>query len=87
MIRPKIPVFALYGIGPTHAENNVVERLIELEYTGTELVLSEAPPIQLQLLGDDEGRNWEGIVRLDDRGFLLVTDKFPETILAFVPFE
>jgi hypothetical protein len=31
------------------------------------------------------GRNWEGLVRLDDRGFLLVTDLFPGTILGFVP--
>ena len=23
--------------------------------------------------------------RLDDQGFLIVTDKFPETLLAFVP--
>ena len=81
------PLFATYGIGPTHAENNVVERLIELEYTGNEIILADTPPIQLQLLGDDEARNWEGIVRLDDRGFLLVTDKFPETILAFIPYE
>ena len=40
-------------------------------------------PIQLELL-PDEARNWEGLVRLEGRGFLLMTDKFPETILAFV---
>lgn len=81
------PLFAQYGIGATHAENNVVERLIELEFTGSAVELTETPPIQLELLGDDTGRNWEGIVRLDDLGFLVVTDQYPETILAFVPFE
>jgi hypothetical protein len=29
-------------------------------------------------------RNWEAIARLDDVGFLLATDKYPETIFAFV---
>jgi hypothetical protein len=30
------------------------------------------------------GLDWEGIVGLDERGFLLMTDKHPDTILAFV---
>jgi hypothetical protein len=36
-------------------------------------------------LESDTPRNWEGIVRLDERGFLLMTDEDPDTILAFVP--
>jgi len=36
-------------------------------------------------LPGNDARNWEGIVRLDNRGFLLATDKFPTTILGFVP--
>lgn len=31
------------------------------------------------------GRNWEGIARLDHLGLLIVTDRWPRTILAFVP--
>ena len=46
------------------------------------IVLTETPPIQLEL--GPESRNWEGLVRLEDRGFLLMTDKFPGTILGFV---
>jgi len=42
------------------------------------------PPIQLKLINDDNSRNWEGIVRFGDEGFIIVTDKFPSTILGFV---
>jgi hypothetical protein len=47
--------------------------------------MSGEPPLQLQLLGDIAPRNWEGLVRLEQRGFLLVTDKYPMTFLGFVP--
>jgi hypothetical protein len=73
-----------YGRGPSHAASDVVERLIEMQASNDEIVLTGTPPIQLELLPDGEARNWEGIVRLDERGFLLATDKFPETILGFV---
>lgn len=80
------PLAAVYGEGATHAQSAVVERLVKFQYTPDGIMMIERPPIQLQLTGGD-GRNWEGIVRLDDRGFLLVTDKFPTTILGFVPFQ
>lgn len=73
-----------YGTGPSHAASQTVERLIELQIGADSITLTESPPIQLQLLPNDEARNWEGIVRLDDAGFILATDKFPETILGFV---
>ncbi len=50
------------------------------------ITVSDQPPIQLVLRGDGQSRNWEGIVRLDDRGFIIATDTYPETILAFVSF-
>jgi hypothetical protein len=77
------PLMARYGTGPTHAQKPQVERLIELQVKTDGIVLTDRPPIQLQLSSD--ARNWEGLVRLDDRGFLLVTDKFPGTLLGFVP--
>ncbi len=76
---------ARYGEGPTHAAAAGVERLVELVWSPTGVTLADRPPLQLRLMEGDS-RNWEGIARLDDRGFLLVTDKFPTTILAFVPF-
>jgi hypothetical protein len=77
------PLVEQYGLGPTHAQYEQVERLVAFQYDGERIVLVDTYPIYLELV--DEARNWEGLVRLDTRGFLLATDKFPETILAFVP--
>ncbi|HEX5754219.1 MAG TPA: hypothetical protein VFZ09_49005 [Archangium sp.] len=78
------PLMARYGTGPAHAKKPQVERLIELQVRPTGIVLTDRPPLQLRL-SDEAPRNWEGVVRLDGRGFLLVTDKFPGTLLGFVP--
>ncbi|MBN1180565.1 MAG: hypothetical protein JXD18_15255 [Anaerolineae bacterium] len=76
------PLVAAFGVGATHAQSETVERLVAFRYDTAGIALVDAPPIQLELAG--EARNWEGVVRLDERGFLLVTDKFPQTILGFV---
>ncbi|MCB2178561.1 hypothetical protein KQH61_04015 [bacterium] len=76
-----------YGEGCTHARHLAVERLVEMHYdpqTGISLV--DTPPIQIQLAGDLRFRNWEALVRLDDLGFLVATDKYPGTVLAFIPY-
>ncbi len=73
-----------YGEGSTHARSNAVERLVELQLSEEGIVLADAEPIQLQLADDQTSRDWEAIARLDDLGFLLATDKNPQTILAFV---
>jgi hypothetical protein len=72
----------VYGVGVTHQESDPVERLLAfcIDKYGVQLV--DQTPIYLELL-DDDSRNWEGIVQFRD-GFLLVTDKFPTTILAYV---
>ncbi|PKN44396.1 MAG: hypothetical protein CVU59_11725 [Deltaproteobacteria bacterium HGW-Deltaproteobacteria-17] len=79
------PLVVQFGEGPTHAASEVVERLVELAFSPSGVTHTGAAPVQLRLM-PGEARNWEGLVRLDDRGFLVVTDKFPTTILAFVPF-
>ncbi len=61
-----------------------VERLVAFQLGADGITLADADPIWLELEGAD-ARNWEGIERLDDRGFLLVTDKYPQTLLGFVP--
>jgi hypothetical protein len=80
------PLAETYGVGASHAGRAGVERLVQMQYDGEEITLAARPPMQLALL-EDELRNWEGIVRVNGRGFLLVTDKFPTTILGFVPVE
>lgn len=61
-----------------------VERLVALQLTADAIRLADQPPVLLALAGMVP-RNWEGIARLDDRGFLIVTDQYPTTILGFVP--
>lgn len=77
------PIAAQYGKGATHADRDGVERLVELQYSPDGISRIDAPPVQLQLL-PDELRNWEGIVRFND-GWLLATDKYPTTMLGYVP--
>ncbi len=81
------PIFATYGMGASQAEFDGFERLVSFQFTGDAIELVDAAPIQLLMTEESRGRNWEGIARLDDMGFLVVTDKWPQTILGFVPAE
>jgi hypothetical protein len=76
------PLIVEYGLGATHAQQATVERLVALEYDGDSINRINQPPLLLTL--DEQGRNWEALVRLEDRGFLVMTDRFPGTVLAFV---
>jgi hypothetical protein len=76
-----------FGKGASHSECPTVERLLEFRYTDEGVRRTRTPPLQLRLLGTEICRNWEGLVRLQDRGFLLATDKYPETLLGFAPFR
>ena len=76
---------AAFGEGTTHAQYGGVERLVLMQYDGGFTIHPGEPPILLELLPVGISRNWEGLVRMEDDGFLLVTDKYPATMLAFVP--
>ncbi len=78
------PLAEHFGKGETHTQYEAVERLLLYQYRDAGIELVDVPPIQFQLSDDGESRNWEGVVRLDDEGFLLVTDEHPKTILGFV---
>jgi hypothetical protein len=80
------PLAEQYGEGATHARAMSVERLVELQYHPDEITFTETPPVQLQLEFEVGTHNWEGLARLDKLGFLLVTDKYPGTLLSFVPY-
>lgn len=75
----------IFGWGATHQQQRQVERLVAFDYQAGTIQLANVPPIQLQL-PNDTSRNWEGIAQLGDQGFLIATDRYPETIFAFVPF-
>ena len=72
--------------GDSHQSSNIVERLIEFEIKNKRIILTKSEPIQL-VLNEDSPSNWESIVRFDNKGFLIATDKHPRMILSFVPFN
>jgi hypothetical protein len=62
-----------------------VERLVPLRREGDTIVRDLARPIlDLRAGGDHPMHNWEGVARWGETGFLLVTDSYPENILAYV---
>ena len=75
-----------YGVETTHAQSRVVERLVEFQYTPDGIYRTDSAPIYFELLADGTARNWEGLVRLDERGFLMMTDKYPGTIFGYVEY-
>jgi len=77
------PIAEEFGIGPTHGLYEHGERLVELQLTDSGITLSGAAPIQFEL-PNEEARKWEGLARLGERGFLVATDKSPNSILGFV---
>jgi hypothetical protein len=71
--------------GATHQKYDHVERLVEYKIKSKEIVRTETAPIQLKL--EEKSRNWEGLVRLDKKGFLMIVDEHPRTIFAFVAIK
>ncbi len=69
--------------GLTHQQYDHVERLVEFKINSKEIVRTSTAPIQLVM--EEKSRNWEGLARLDKKGFLMIVDEHPRTILAFVP--
>ena len=74
-----------YGIGRTNYRFSPIERLIKLQIVGNKIRYTNEAPIYLEL-GDDKGSNWEGIVELEGKGFLIITDYYPRTLFAFVKY-
>ena len=80
------PELEKFGLPEGYDPDGCVERLLELQLTGDDRIVRTAtPPINLKLSVGQDCRNWEAVARLDDRGFLLMTDKYPGTLLAYVP--
>lgn len=68
--------------GRTHKMHDHVERLVEYKIYKNKIQRTPSEPIQFII--NKESRNWEGVVRLDKKGFIVVVDEYPRTILAFV---
>ena len=67
---------------PTHP----VEHLLELRLADGHVRRSGRAPLDLRSRPDAPAHNWEALVRLPGRGFLLMTDRYPTTLLVFVPW-
>jgi hypothetical protein len=74
------------GRGDTHSSYLTVERMLELQYDGESINLTDTQPVQLELIDDFSSRNWEALAVLDDLGFLGMTDSYPETMFGFIPY-
>ena len=66
--------------------DQTIERLVEFKIKNNRIEMTNKKPNNL-ILEDGKSRNWEGIVRFEDSGFLIVTDKYPRMILAYVNLE
>ena len=71
--------------GETHQRFDHVEQLLNFKIEKNGISRTEIPPIQLKL--NKESRNWEGLVMLDNLGFLMVVDEYPRTIFSFLPYK
>lgn len=71
--------------GKTHKQFEHVERLIEYQVNDDKIVRTNTKPIHLIL--DKNSRNWEGLARLDNQGFLMIVDEHPRTIFSFIPLN
>jgi len=86
-LNPAPDLLALtYGQGPTHAQSRNVERLVAFRIEAQRVILVDQPPIQLAIESSMITRNWEALETLNQRGFLIASDKFPQTLFGFVPF-
>lgn len=81
------PLAALPDSTSSSAPRGPVERLVEFEVKEQHIERTAAPPLRLRSQ-PGAPRNWEGVARLErsagSDGFLLATDQYPDTILAFV---
>lgn len=64
-----------------------IEQIIELEIRPDRISRTSRPPLRFRPDVSGKSRNWEGIVALPGRGFLVVTDDYPDTRLGFVPWH
>ena len=76
-----------YGEGPTHSKSDRVERLVEYRINKNRIILTNNAHLELELEGEKTSRKWEALARYKNKGFLIATDKYPTTILAYVPLD
>lgn len=81
------PISDLYGLPGSHEFDGRVERLVKFLLNSEGVEIFDQAPVYLELSASGESRNWEGLVVLDKNSFVIVTDKFPGSMLAMVIIE
>ncbi len=74
---------------PQLSEENkdfTIEKIIELQVLDESIIRTDKTPIIISEQKSESGYNWEGIVKFNN-GFLIMTDMFPQTTLAYVMDE
>ena len=74
-----------YGLTVLTAPVHETPQFVPLRYTDQGIVRADQPAVSATWTDGTVFENWEGIARLDDRGFLIVTDQYPDTRLGFMP--
>lgn len=59
-----------------------IEQILEFQILDDKIIRTTKPPIVISKGKSKKGSNWEGIAKLNE-GFLIITDMFPETVLAY----
>ena len=76
-----------YILGESHKKSKRVERLVQFKIQDNEINITETLPIQLELDDGEVSRKWEALCRIDNIGFLIATDKYPTTLLGYIPLK
>jgi len=63
-------------------KDKAIEQILEFQILDNEIIRTKKPPLVISKGKSKKGSNWEGIAKFNG-GFLLITDKFPETVLAY----
>lgn len=63
------------------------ERLLEFQIKDSIIVRTEKKQLKIKLLNNNIGRNWEGLVKFGNYGFLMVSDYYPKTILGYLKYS
>lgn len=63
-------------------KDKAIEQILEFQILDDKIIRTTKSPIVISKGKNEKGSNWEGIVKFND-GFLIITDMFPETVLAY----
>lgn len=74
-----------WGVGATHADSEGIERIVAFRVEDDAVRRLDEAPTWLALDAVGGPRNWEGIARWSGDAVVVVTDRFPGTLLAVVP--